>query len=137
MMLGGPSRDWTDARLKVEREGKCRNCSQLLEDVPIEADHTIGRRYDEPKKCAACNGGGVRADGRADCGICSGAGHLKQLYVDPDGICPLCADCHRAKHRGKLELLPLLTPAEQAYAVLKLGGIMAAFSKLTIDGSLA
>lgn len=60
-------RDWTAARLKVDREGRCRVCKA---PGRVEAAHTIGRKYD-PKD------GKVRA---VDCvGLCT---HCHRAYDD-------------------------------------------------------
>jgi hypothetical protein len=52
---------------------------------------------------------------------------------DPRNIVPLCehpfgdaVGCHGAYDRGQLDLLPYLTPEEQAYAALIAGGLVAA-----------
>lgn len=41
--------------------------------------------------------------------------------VNPLDIVPLCLECHRDYDLGHLDLLPVLTNAEQAAAVAKLG----------------
>lgn len=47
---------------------------------------------------------------------------------DERNIIILCVDCHSAQHAGSLELLPLLTLSEQAYAV-ELVGIAEAYRR--------
>lgn len=59
-------RDWSQARLKVAAEGRCRVC---LSAEKLEAAHTIGRKYD-------------KADER---GV---------FMVDQRDIVPLCQTCH-------------------------------------------
>lgn len=99
------ARDWTLARFKVEREGKCRVCGgrELL-----AAAHTAGQKHD-----------------RARDGTRSGV-----LVVDPDDIVPLCVDCHTAYDQRRLDLLPHLTNVEAARAVLHLG-LVSAYKRLT------
>lgn len=52
----------------------------------------------------------------------------------PDSVLPLCAFCHREQHAHRLELLPLMTRAEQVEAVRAVG-IARAYSYLTRGGS--
>lgn len=138
MPLSGPPRDWSDARAKVEAEGRCRNCGRSGDEVKLEFDHAFGRRYDEPMPCKTCKGTARRLAGAGPCVRCGGTGLSKTLYVNPLAGVPLCGpeadpnSCHGKKHRREIELLPLMTAEEQAYAVLKLGGIMAALNALTI-----
>ena len=131
-MLGGPNRDWHDARAKVDAEGKCRACGRPDTEVDLEAAHVSGRRFDEHKPCTLCAGDGVITamnDKLRTCGVCKGTGHRKAKYVHPDDIIPLCGpeadpkSCHGKEHAGKLELLPLLTVAEQLRAVKHFEGI--------------
>jgi 5-methylcytosine-specific restriction endonuclease McrA len=50
--------------------------------------------------------------------------------MDPLNCVPLCRDCHRDYDERRLDLLPALRPAEQAYAV-QLVGLIAALERLT------
>jgi 5-methylcytosine-specific restriction endonuclease McrA len=47
-----------------------------------------------------------------------------------ENICPLCRSCHTAYDQGKLDLLPVLTRSEQAYAV-ELVGLAEAYQRTT------
>jgi hypothetical protein len=53
-----------------------------------------------------------------------------EAAMHPLNCVPLCRDCHRAYDERRLDLLPSLTPAEQAYAV-HLVGLIAALERLT------
>jgi cytochrome c553 len=55
---------------------------------------------------------------------------------DPRNIIPLCDPCHKAQHRGTLELLPLMAKREQAY-VVSLVGIEEARRRTTNQRSAA
>lgn len=110
-----PRRDWTEAREKVEREGRCRVCGQSA--PKLEAAHVIGREHDEPK----VPGG-------------------KTLWVNPDRIVPLCGslnppwgdqDCHVEYDAHRLDLLPVLTLDEQLQAVRDAGGIALALRRVS------
>lgn len=48
-----------------------------------------------------------------------------------DAIVPLCRRCHARYDAAQLDLLPFLSPAEQAHAVLLAGGIVAALRIIT------
>lgn len=89
-------RNWQDSLQKVEEQPYCRVCGSPF----VEQAHVIGRARDERR-------GGVR-------------------YVNPDSIVPLCAEHHRAYDGRRLDLLPYLTVAEQARAVIDADGIEAA-----------
>ena len=54
----------------------------------------------------------------------------KGYVVDPLDICPLCKGAHMRYDAGELDLLPYLTVDEQARAVLRAEGIMAALIRL-------
>jgi len=112
-----PKRDWTDALAKVQDEGECRICGRT---EGLEAAHIMGRSHDEPK---------LGKDGWP----------LKELYVDPDRICPLCAAwsgygqgkwCHEMVDAHELDLLPFLTTSEQVRAVADAGSIETARRRL-------
>ena len=77
----------------------------------VEAAHILGRKYDQP--------------------IAEGS---KTLFVLPDRIVPLCSyegGCHGHYDRHALDLLPYLTPAEQAQAVLDAGSIGLALKRIS------
>ena len=111
-------RDWSDARRKVtDDEGRCRRC--LRNDVPLEAAHVLGRRYDRP-----------RVEGST----------TRVLYVHPDSVVPLCGDriegnrpvegCHSLYDSKRIGILGFLTLAEQVRAVEDAGSIEAARRRL-------
>ena len=108
-------RDWSDARQKVEDEGRCRRCLQPPSyDRKLEAAHVIGRRHDRP-----------RVEGST----------TKVLYVHPDSVVPLCATpqgdgCHQLYDAHRISLLPFLTLAEQVRAVQDAGSIESARRRL-------
>jgi hypothetical protein len=123
-------RDWTDARSKVDHEGRCRVCKRRGR---LEAAHVIGRANDRRKPCRVCNGAGKLTTGHGwgslgPCDACNGAGHELEgvLYVHPDSIVPLCSVCH-SRYDGSalplLDLLPYLTIDEQVRAVQDAGGL--------------
>jgi hypothetical protein len=49
---------------------------------------------------------------------------------DERNICPLCRLCHVSYDQGKLDILPVLSRAEQAYAV-ELVGLAEAYQRTT------
>lgn len=112
-----PRRDWTDAIAKVADEGCCRICKRT--DRKLEAAHVLGREHDEPK-------------------IGAGGKPLKELYVDPDRILPLCGPfpegCHGDVDHNRVNLVHHLTIAEQVQAVKDAGGIAPAWVKLAPVG---
>lgn len=79
-----------------KRDGGCRVCGEH----PVELAHVIGRIHD-------------RRVGSV-------------VEVDPDSVIGLCGDHHRAYDARTLDLLPYLTAAEQARAVLDAGSIESA-----------
>lgn len=95
-------RDWSAARAKVDEEGCCRNCPTTW---PLETAHVIGRARDR------------RENGKA--------------VVDRDSVIPLCTECHKDYDEGTLDILPLLTPVEQARAVVDAGGLITALRRVT------
>jgi len=113
-----PKRDWTDARAKVEAEGCCRICKRS--DRKLEAAHVLGRQHDEPKV--------NKATGET----------LKELYVDPNRIVPLCGPfpegCHGDVDYNRVNLVHHLTIEEQVQAVRDAGGIAPAFTALAPVG---
>lgn len=112
----GTKRDWTDALTKRDLEG-CRLAGHPLHacEGMVEAAHTIGRRYDSERVM------GGDMDSRS---------HPWLIWVDPDGIVPLCQPAHREYDSYRLDILPYLTFSEQAYAVSKVG-IVRALARLT------
>lgn len=107
MKRSQPKRDWSDARLKVEREGRCRICGDLGGAWSvIEAAHILGREHD-------------KKDG---------------YYVKPERIVPLCrasiGGCHPSYDDHELDLLGYLTPEEEAQAVLDAGSLESARRRL-------
>lgn len=111
MKRSQPRRDFSDARNKVEEEGKCRVCGipdgSYIDGhlVHLEAAHVIGRKHDEV--IVGPRGGEI-------------------LTVKPESIIPLCGDCHRQYDSRRLDLLAYLTLPEQVEAVRAAGGIFAA-----------
>jgi len=106
-----PSRNWNDARRKVEQEGACRTCGSRGR---LDAAHTLGRVYDQPHPQPSP---AERAAGT--------------LYVHPLDVVPLChARCHPAYDEHRLDLLPYLSIAEQARAVEHVG-LARAYRRLT------
>lgn len=113
------ARDWTDARAKVDRERRCRVCgAERHEVVALQAAHTIGREHDRPRVTATYS----EVDGPLP------------LWVNPLDVVPLCLQeeggCHAQYDARRLDLLPHLTLAEQARAVLHVG-LVAAYRRLT------
>lgn len=105
MKRSRPTRNWQDARRKVETERRCRVCgADPFHGGRLEAAHVIGRENDEEV-------GGV-------------------LWVNPLDVVPLCGGCHRAYDARELDLLPYLTVGEQARAVQVAGGIAAALRRV-------
>lgn len=100
-----PRRDWTQARAKVDTEGRCRNCRRQGgpgTSLFLEAAHVIGREHDQPSL----------HDERV-------------LWVAPIDVVPLCRMCHALYDDRRLDLLPVLTVEEQAAAVRKVGIVSA------------
>lgn len=129
------TRDWTDARAKLEAEGCCRNCGRS--DRKLEVAHLDGQKYDQPADCKTCKGSGRRLAGAGPCGVCKGSGDTKTYYVDPVRTVPLCGPavdtgtCHNLFDNGQLDLLPVLDVREQLAVVKSLGGIEAARIRLS------
>lgn len=102
MRRSQPKRDWS--RIQTDKDTPCRVCGSIGR---TERAHIAGRVYDR----------------------------RNSWVVDPDAIVPLCGPtpggCHGAYDRGDLDLLPYLTTAEQARAVLDLGSIETARIKLS------
>jgi hypothetical protein len=94
----GPRRDWSDAREKVEAEGRCRVCGITR---GLQAAHITRRSFDAPKP------------GR------------KTLWVNPDSILPLCPRCHSEYDSHEISILGKLTHPEQLKALGDMGTIEA------------
>jgi hypothetical protein len=101
------TRDWLDARHKVEGEGRCRVCGRSDADLRaagrpdherVEAAHTLGRKHDGPHP----DGSGRR-------------------WVNPLDVVPLDTECHRDYDSHRLNLKPYLTAAELARAEALVG----------------
>jgi hypothetical protein len=108
-------RDWSDARQKVDDEGRCRRCLRPPSyDRALEAAHILGRKYDRP-----------RVEGST----------TKVLYCHPDSIVPLCATpqgdgCHQLYDAHRIGVLGFLTKEEQVRAVQDAGSIESARRRL-------
>lgn len=109
MKRSAPKRDWTDARAKVEAEGRCRLGPEGCEGK-LEAAHIVGRAYDQwhPHKP-----------------------HVDQLYVNPDSIAVLCTRHHREYDLHQTSILETLTTDEQVRAVADTGSILTALKRTT------
>jgi hypothetical protein len=95
-------RDWTQAREKVDAEGRCRVCGRS--NVKIDAAHIIPRSQVAP-------GPGEHPD------------NIVPLCHER---------CHSAYDGGKLDLLPYLTLGEQGYAVsICPGGLLRTLERVT------
>lgn len=105
MKSGGPKRDWTQARAKVEREGRCRYCkSREGTNGELQAAHVIGREHDRPPKHVLGDRPAV-------------------WLVFEQRTVPLCPFCHDAYDAHEIDLLPVLTLEEQVQAVRDAGGL--------------
>lgn len=89
-------RDWDDARLKIQGEGACRVCGLRPASFELEAMHTIGRKHDREVRPGV-------------------------FYVNPADVIPGCRACHVAYDKREVDILPVLTLAEQASAVRHVG----------------
>ena len=124
-----PSRDWTEARAKVDEEGCCRACKRPAGEGRPEAAHTAGCRYDGWALCKTCNGSTRNLANSGPCRQCKGSGASKVRRVDPDDVIPLCgpatdfSTCHGKQHERQLDLLGLLEPHEEARVVVHLEGL--------------
>jgi 5-methylcytosine-specific restriction endonuclease McrA len=87
-------RTWVEARAKVVREGRCRNCGTTN---GIEAAHLV------PRSRVNANGGAE--DPRNILPLCG----------------DFANGCHRAYDEHRLTIRPLLTPEEIAYMVHLVG----------------
>lgn len=89
----------------------------------------------------------AKCDTEGACRICGGsdpeAAHIiPRSQVRPpageheDNIVPLCRECHQSYDTGRLDILPVLTRAEQAKAV-ELHGLVGAYRRITNDRQAA
>lgn len=115
------TRDWHDARHKIEAEGACRVCGRTDEDLRaagrppherVEAAHTLGRSHDEP-----------HPDGRTrTVEFTDGTTKVVPvLWVNPLDVVPLDTECHRDYDSHRLNLKPYLTADELARAEALVG----------------
>lgn len=129
MKRSQPRRDWTAAREKVEREGRCRIEMRLVYGItgtcagPLEAAHIIGRECDEYVAAWAIEMETLDVSQRPKTAYAT-------WRVDPDRIVPLCHKHHRAYDDHELDLLGYLTPEEEAQAVLDAGSLESARRRL-------
>lgn len=108
-------RDWTEARAKVDGEGLCRAAGSTFGGArggdcsgQLHAAHVIGSAHDEPHPT-----------------------RRGWAVVRAADVVPLCTVHHLAYDARSLDLLPYLTPEEQARAVLVAGGIVSALLRTT------
>ena len=97
-------RDWRDAHA-AHAAARCRIAQYDPRHVcegPLEHAHVSGRKYDKPRE------------------------GTKTRWVHPDDVVKLCQAVHRRYDAHDFDLLPYLTPEEQARAVLHRGSIIAA-----------
>lgn len=86
-------------------------------------------KCDTEGRCRAC-----QRPGRTEAAHIVPRRHDDQKGIVPAvSIVPLCTDCHRAFDLGRLDLLPMLTNAEQSAAVAKLG-LLRAWRRITGAG---
>ena len=103
---------WTEARAKVDGEGKCRACGRRPFDgksprvFKLEAAHTVGQKYQDEIRIEVEGGPKIKV-------------------VKAVSVVPLClaedGGCHEAYDSGRLDLLPHLTTEEQLDAVAAVG----------------
>lgn len=80
--------------------------------TPVEAAHTVGRKYDAT----------IADTPLPDFASDAFSGFDPQdVYVHPEEVVPLCRACHTAYDEHRLDLLPYLTYTEQARVALHLG----------------
>jgi hypothetical protein len=95
-------RDWSDARAKVSKEGRCRLCGHIpASESLLEAAHLVGCKYDP---------------------VMAGPRGGKYLYVEPDSIVPLCGpfthgNCHMRFDKREVSLIGVLDIREYRYAI--------------------
>lgn len=100
-------RDWSLAREKVEREGRCRFCARS--DRKLEAAHVTGRRNDEKAPLRPVDG-------------------FRKGMVHPDRVIPLCGPsvntgtCHNLYDSSRLDVRYVLSAEEWGQAIKDEGG---------------
>ena len=94
-------RDWKEARAKVEDEGECRSCGVLDGERYFGNIGLVVARLEAAHLWPRSRGG----------------------LQEPDGIVPLCGECHRLFDSHRLDLLSVLRPVEQTELVRQAGGI--------------
>lgn len=93
-------RNWTHARLKCDREGRCRLCRR---SGRVEAAHTIGRSYDDKKT------GVVDPDAIIPlCNSCHRGYDQRKLSVL--AVLSLDEQAYAARHMGLLRALHRVDP---------------------------
>lgn len=87
----------------------------------------------------------AKCDAEGACRFCRRPGRTEAAHIVPKrhdddpgivpavAVVPLCIDCHRSFDLGRIDLLPVLTNAEQAAAVAKLG-MLRAWRRITGAG---
>lgn len=103
-MKGQPRRDWTFARAKVEREGRCRWHREKGCDGPLQAVHIIKRDRDR-----------FQLNGEP--------WWVSTWEVVPVRIIPGCRRHHEMYDAHNLDALPVLEIEEQLQAVRDAGGV--------------
>ena len=105
----GPTRDWTAARAKVDREEMCRLGRDHSCSGKLEAAHVTGREFDPPWTPPD------DFDPETD--------QTYDLTVRADSVIPLCRSHHKRYDLGEVDILPVLSLDEQLRAVIDLDGI--------------
>lgn len=95
---GQPRRGWTEARAKVELEGRCRFCGEEFPEYLLHACHVIGRDRDEFHPVTF-------------------EPQREPWLVVPDRIVPGCDACHVAYDAHEIGLIGRLTLEEEVQAV--------------------
>lgn len=102
-------RDWSLANAKREEE---EDLCRVTKEPGTELAHVLGRKYDEP----------ISPNSRT-------------LLVLPDRVVPLAPRIHTAYDHHEFDLLPYLTTAEQAQAVLDAGSIGQALKRISPEAA--
>jgi hypothetical protein len=112
------SRDFSDARVKVEREGRCRLHESGFCIGPLSPAHILG--FGVPNRDRLIELATGPEEDRRDA----------SFWVSPNRIVPLCRLHHMVHQLHKLDLLDCLTAEEEAQAVLDAGSLEAARRRL-------